>query len=99
MTGRRRGIRLHRTPWGTAMWFLTSRLVITLAAVVALMVLVAMLALTRPWQALTEERIVYVPVPVVIPDNPGRESPAPSDDDGGGEPRPTPEPDRVRDGR
>lgn len=99
MTGRRRGIRLHRTPWGTAMWFLTSRLAITLAAVVALMGLVAVLALTRPWQALTEERIVYVPVPVVITDSPDSDSPAPSDDDGGGEPRATPSPDRVQERR
>lgn len=99
MTGRRRGIRLHRTPWGAAMWFLTSRLAITLAVMVALMVLVAVLALTRPWQALTEKRVVYVPVPGVVTDIPDSENPAPSDDGRGEAPRPMPATDRGPEGR
>lgn len=99
MTGRRRGIRLHRGPFETAWWFLTSRLAITVAAVAAVVVLVAVLALTRPWQALTEERIVFVPVPVVVTDDPDSEQPASSNGDGPAPPRSTPAPDRVAERR
>lgn len=83
MTDRRRGIRLHRFPWETAMWFATSRLAITLAAVVAVVILAAVLALARPWQALTEERAVCAPAPIVAIDGPGSERLVPGD--GGGE--------------
>lgn len=63
MRGRRRAIQLHRTRWGTARWFLTSRLTIAVVALSALVILVVVLMLARPWQGLVDERIVYVPVP------------------------------------
>ncbi|HLR95836.1 MAG TPA: hypothetical protein VK053_15030 [Jiangellaceae bacterium] len=77
MRGRRRALRLSRTGWGTAWWFLTSRAAITAAVVAVLVMLAAVLAWTKPWQALTEERVVYVPVPVVVTVDPGSDSPAP----------------------
>ncbi|GAA1490975.1 hypothetical protein [Brachybacterium sacelli] len=66
MTGRRRGVRLHRTPWGTAAWFLASPASIAALILVALAVLITALATTKPWEALVEERTVYVPVPVIV---------------------------------
>lgn len=90
MTGRRRGIWLRRTQWGTAWWFVTSRLAITLATLSALTILAAALALTRAWQAQTEDRVVYVPVPTVVTGCPDEDIPAPRDTDGGERPRPAP---------
>lgn len=87
MKGRRRGIRLHRIWWETAAWFLASRLVTIVAAVLALMVVAAVLAFTRPWQALVEEGVVYVPVPVTVTEAPDEQSLPPGDDDGAGEGR------------
>ena len=72
MRGRRRAIQLHRTRWGTARWFLTSRLTIAVVALSALVILVAVLMLARPWQGLIDERVVYVPVPATT--CPGEES-------------------------
>jgi len=72
--GRRRGLRLSRTGWGTAWWFLTSRAAITATVVLVLVILAAVLAWTTPWQALIEERVVYVPVPVEVTVDPNSES-------------------------
>lgn len=77
MKGRRRALRLDRTGFGTAWWLLTSRAAIILAVVAVLLVFVAAAAWTKPWQALTEESVVYVPVPVVVTVDPDIESPAP----------------------
>ena len=74
MTGRRRGIRLRRTRWRTATWFLTSRPDITVAALTAL-------APTRSWQALAKERMAHDPVPGVTADCPDGAEPTPGDDD------------------
>ncbi|WP_157235688.1 hypothetical protein [Brachybacterium sp. P6-10-X1] len=58
MEGRRRALRLDRTGWVTAWWLLTSRAAINLAVAAVLVVLVAGLVWTKPWQALIEERVV-----------------------------------------
>ena len=94
MKGRRRGLQLSRTGWGTAWWFLTSRAAITAAVVVVLVMLAAGVAWTKPWQALVEERVMYVPVPVVIPVEPGSDSPAVGGDETGA-PRSAPAPGRL----
>ena len=77
MKGRRRAIRLDRTGFGTAWWLVTSRAAVILAVVAVVVLLAAAAAWTKPWQALTEERVVYVPVPVVVTVDPGSDSPAP----------------------
>lgn len=77
MTGRRRGVRLRRTRWGTATWFLASRLSIALSGLGAL-------ALTRSWQALAKDHIAHDPVPVVTADCPdGAELTSGDDDEDG----------------
>ena len=50
MKGRRRGLRLDRTGFGTAWWLLTSRAAITVAVVAVLVALTVVLAWTKPWQ-------------------------------------------------
>ena len=91
MKGRRRGLRLSRTAW----WLLTSRVAIILAVVAVLVVLAAAAAWTKPWQAVIEERVVYVPVRVVITVDPDGDRPAPSGGPGGAPPS-TPASDRAQ---
>jgi len=92
--GRRRALRLDRTGFGTAWWLLTSRAAITVAVVAVLVALTAVLAWTKPWQELVEERVVYVPVPVVVTVEPSTDSPAVGGD-GERAPRFTPAPDQA----
>jgi len=78
VTGRRRGVRLRHTRWGTATWFLASRLAIAVSALGAL-------ALRRSWHALAEECVVHDPVPGVTADCPDGAELIPGDDGGKGE--------------
>lgn len=63
----RRPIRIQRTAWGTALWYLSARASILAIGCAVAVALALLLTATRPWEQLSEPEVIVIPIPVPVP--------------------------------